>query len=185
MEAQGYAVDKSYLEQDNESAIMLEKNGRSSASAKSRHIDIRYFWIKDRTHANGITIRHCPTLHMLADFFTKPLQGALFKKFRNVILGYKHVDSLVLDTMSEPEERVGSEQPTDIVTGDSGVDNFVLVTKKKSMKNKRVSLRDCVATVPHEARCNVAMPRMINTGTSMRNESVSRVHSLETIQLMK
>ena len=66
--AQGYPINSSILEQDNESAMKLETNGRMSASQKSRHINIRYFWIKDRTEANQITIRHCPTLEMLADF---------------------------------------------------------------------------------------------------------------------
>jgi hypothetical protein len=46
---------------------------------KSRHIHIRHFWIKDRAKAEGIQIRHCPTLEMLGDFFTKPLQGTLFQ----------------------------------------------------------------------------------------------------------
>jgi hypothetical protein len=96
LEAQGYKNKESFLEQNNESAIKLEKNGRMSAGPKSRHINIRYFWIKDRTEAEGITVRHCPTLHMLADFFTKPLQGHLFKRFRDVILGHRHV----LDTLS-------------------------------------------------------------------------------------
>ena len=34
-----------------------------------------------------IEIHYCPTKEMLGDFFTKPLQGALFIKFRNSILG--------------------------------------------------------------------------------------------------
>jgi hypothetical protein len=49
---------------------------------------------------------------MLADYFTKPLEGALFRKFRDVILRYKHVDPLsanmldVIDVHSSSEERV-------------------------------------------------------------------------------
>jgi len=66
------------LAQDNQSAIRLEQNGRASAGQKSRHIDIRYFFIKDRVKTEGISIVHCPTDEMLADFFTKPLQGNLF-----------------------------------------------------------------------------------------------------------
>ena len=31
---------------------------------------------------------------MLADFLTKPLQGSLFRKFRDVILGYVHISTL-------------------------------------------------------------------------------------------
>ena len=75
---QGYTLEESIFEQDNESAMRLEKNGCMSAGQKSRHIDLRYFWIKNRTEANRIAIRHCPTLDMLADFFTKPLQDHLF-----------------------------------------------------------------------------------------------------------
>ena len=106
LEAQGYKVEKNFFEQDNESAIRLEKNGKASAGQKSRHINIRYFFIKDRVKSENIDIRHCPTLQMLADFFTKPLQGNLFKKFRDVILGYKHVNTLVQSTPSPVEERV-------------------------------------------------------------------------------
>jgi hypothetical protein len=114
LEGQGYDVKESLLEQDNESAIKLEKNGRMSAGQKSRHIDIRYFWIKDQVESNDIIIRHCPTLDMLADFFTKPLQGNLFRRFRDVILGYKHINSLRLDYDASAEERVGEERPDTI-----------------------------------------------------------------------
>jgi hypothetical protein len=44
---------------------------------------------------------------MLADFFTKPLQGTLFRKFRNVILGYEHVDTLTELVDTAAQERVG------------------------------------------------------------------------------
>jgi len=77
-----------------------------SAGQKSRHINIRYFWIKDQTKGMDINIRHCPTLAMLADFFTKPLSGNLFRKFRDVILGYKPVSSLRETMPHEVEERV-------------------------------------------------------------------------------
>jgi Reverse transcriptase (RNA-dependent DNA polymerase) len=107
LEAQGYKVAENYFEQDNESAIKLERNGRTSAGPKSRHVNIRYFWIKDRVRSDDITIRHCPTLEMLADFLTKPLQGHLFRKFRDVLLGRRHVDTLAVADMVPLEERVG------------------------------------------------------------------------------
>jgi hypothetical protein len=107
---QGYKLEESVLEQDNESAMKLEKNGRMSAGQKSRHIHIRYFWIKDRTENSGIVIRHCPTLEMLADFFTKPLQGNLFRRFRDVILGHSHINTLQHNTAVPLEERVGKNR---------------------------------------------------------------------------
>jgi hypothetical protein len=68
MESQGYHVSSNILEQDNKSAIKLAQNGRTSAGPKLRHIDIRYFWLKDRIKSGNITIQHCPTLQMMANF---------------------------------------------------------------------------------------------------------------------
>ena len=45
---------------------------------------------------------------MLADYFTKPLQGALFHKFRAVIMGWAHVNTLIREPSSPPKERVGN-----------------------------------------------------------------------------
>lgn len=44
LEGKDFSMIESVFEQDNESAIKLEKNGRASAGPKSRHIDIRYFF---------------------------------------------------------------------------------------------------------------------------------------------
>ena len=77
------------LYQDNESAILMENNGRISVGKGSKHIDIRYFFVTDRVKRKEIQIKHCPTTEMVADFFTKPLQGCTFHKLRNVVLGIK------------------------------------------------------------------------------------------------
>ena len=47
LKTQGYELSCNILYQDNQSAIILEKNGLKSAGNKSRHINIRFFWIKD------------------------------------------------------------------------------------------------------------------------------------------
>ena len=45
---------------------------------------------------------------MVADFFTKPLQGNLFRKFRDVVLGYKHITSIYdMTEQTLAQERVG------------------------------------------------------------------------------
>ena len=94
MEVQGYKLKENILYQDNESAIKLESNGRMSAGQKSRHINIRHFFITDRVKAGEVTVKYCPTEAMLADFFTKPLQGGLFHRFRDVIMGWKPISTL-------------------------------------------------------------------------------------------
>lgn len=74
---------------------------------QSRHIAIRYFFIKDKHDKGEITINHCPTSIMLADYHSKPLQGKLFRDFRAVIMGYKTVDWLI-NRVPSIKERVGS-----------------------------------------------------------------------------
>jgi len=75
---QGYEFIENIFYQENQSAIQLEKNGRASCGQKSQHIDICYFFMQDRFESEGISVVYCPTDEMLADFFTKPLQGSLF-----------------------------------------------------------------------------------------------------------
>ena len=78
---------------------------------------------------------------MLADFFTKPLQGALFRKFRDVILGHKHTNTLMPTPAPSVEERVENQRPSGHETGQQGTtstsentgtdEEWQLVTKKK------------------------------------------------------
>jgi len=108
---QGYEIRENTFYQDNQSAMKLEKNGRASCGQKSRHIDIRYFFMKDRIETEGIEIMYCPTEQMLADFFTKPLQGSLFERFRKVLMGHAHIDTLSSLSLLPAEERVeGSDK---------------------------------------------------------------------------
>jgi hypothetical protein len=51
-------------------------------------------------------ICHCPTALKVGDFFTKPLQGALFRKVRDMIMGQKHMDALATAPPMQIEERV-------------------------------------------------------------------------------
>jgi hypothetical protein len=105
MEAQGYGVS-TILNQDNQSTIKLSENGKASSGKGTRHINIRYFFITDRIARKDVAIQYCPTKEMVADYFTKPLQGALFYKFRDQIMGVVPMDTImgdhrsVLDTKS-------------------------------------------------------------------------------------
>ena len=88
MEAQGYEVKKNILYQDNKSAILLETNGKKSSSKRTRAINIRYFFMTDQVQKGNVMIKYCPTAEMTGDYMTKPLQGKLFEKFCNQIMGY-------------------------------------------------------------------------------------------------
>ena len=87
MEAQGYPIEKNILYQDNQSAILLETNGRSSAGKRSRAINIRYYFVTDQVELGNVQVEYMPTDDMWGDYMTKPLQGEKFRKFRALILG--------------------------------------------------------------------------------------------------
>jgi hypothetical protein len=90
--AQGYHVSDNTVYQDSQSAIKLAKNGKRSSGKRTRHINIRYFFVTDPIAAKELNVEYCPTLDMIADYFTKPLQGSQFHRFRNLILGIEEID---------------------------------------------------------------------------------------------
>lgn len=106
--------------QDNSSAEKIEKNGWKSVGSRSRHINIKTFFVTDRHKSGDIRIEHCPTTEMVADYFTKPLQGSLFRAMRNVIMGYAPYTSLKRykkeADVVESEERVGNMPELQTVT---------------------------------------------------------------------
>ena len=97
LEAQDYGVLENIVYQDNKSAMLLEKNGKSSSGKRTKHINMRYFFVTDRIAKGDMSIAWCPTGDMTADYFTKPNQGALFKLFRDLIMG----------VMTQPDPGVG------------------------------------------------------------------------------
>jgi hypothetical protein len=90
--AQGYGVTQNLLLQDNKSSMLLEKNGRASSGKRTRHINIRYYFITDRVNMKEIEIEWCPTKEMVADYKTKPLQGSHFRRLRDLIMGMTKVE---------------------------------------------------------------------------------------------
>ena len=108
LKEQGYNLKSNVLYQDNQSAIKMEINGRNSCTGNSRHIDIRYFFVKDQIDKGYLTVKYYSTDQMLADFFTKSLQGADFIKFRNEIMGHT---SITLPTDSSREIKEHIEDP--------------------------------------------------------------------------
>ena len=87
IESQGYHVADNVLYQDNQSAMLLEKNGKMSSSKRTRHLDIRFFFVTDNVQKKNVRIEYCPTDDMVGDFYTKPLQGSKFVRFKNFSLG--------------------------------------------------------------------------------------------------
>ncbi len=87
MQEQGSNMDALFLYQDNISAILLKTNGRASSSKCTKHIKVKYYFIKDKVGQEEITIKHCPTDQMWTDVNTKPKQVFVFRVFRGHVMG--------------------------------------------------------------------------------------------------
>jgi hypothetical protein len=113
LQEQGYDMEPSLLYQDNMSAILLETNGKASSSKRTKHIKVKYFYIKDKIDQDEIVVEHCPTDQMWTDINTKPKQGAVFREFRGQVMGIlgDYVDSVFEHSiyLRPPDSPVGYE----------------------------------------------------------------------------
>ena len=66
--------------------MKLEMNGKFSSSKRTRHFNIKYFFINDLISRGEVSIEYFPTSAMIADFMTKPLTGQKFKVMRKEIM---------------------------------------------------------------------------------------------------
>jgi len=86
-----FMMDKGFdletlIKEDNRKTILFMKNGKLSSGKWTKHIDVRYFYVKDLIDCDIINLKHCVTDDMIADFLTKPLQGKRFMKLRDIML---------------------------------------------------------------------------------------------------
>lgn len=63
---------------DNQSAIKLVKN--PVFHKRTKHIDIRYHFIREKTESKEIKVEYVPSENQLVDIFTKPIPKDHFKK---------------------------------------------------------------------------------------------------------
>jgi hypothetical protein len=77
----GYKLSKVPLLCDNESAIRMADN--PVERSRTKHIDIRYHFLRDHQQKGDIEIAYVNTQNQLADIFTKPLDEKTFSKLRN------------------------------------------------------------------------------------------------------
>ncbi len=68
--------------QPNMNAILLETKGRASSSKHTKHVKLKYIFVKDKIDQGEITVEYCPTDQMWTDIDIKPKQGLAFDEFR-------------------------------------------------------------------------------------------------------
>jgi len=81
----GYKIPTSIVYQDNQSTIFLAEKGKCN-HGKSRFFPVKYFFVKQHVEAGDIKLVYLPTEEMIADFLTKPIQGAQHNKIRDKLV---------------------------------------------------------------------------------------------------
>ena len=73
------------IREDNTACIAFSKN--SGDYKKSKHIDVRYHFVRERVAAGEVTLEYIATADQLADILTKPLDFPSFSSLRERIIG--------------------------------------------------------------------------------------------------
>ena len=68
---------------DNNSTIKLSKNPVNHG--RSKHIDVRYYFLRDLNNEGTVELQYCRSEDQLADIFTKPLKSLPFQKLRRLM----------------------------------------------------------------------------------------------------
>jgi hypothetical protein len=113
LQAQGLKVTDNIMYQDNQSAMLLEHNGRSSSGRRTQHIDIHYYFVTDRIKRGDLRVEYCNTDDMIGDF-TKPVQGSKFRKFQTIVLNLPSKDKSI-NQSTAMQECVGKHSYADVV----------------------------------------------------------------------
>jgi hypothetical protein len=84
-------VGPTRLFEDNQGCIAMTRN--PVGHKRTKHVDIRYHFIREKVEQGQIILQYCPTAEMIADIFTKPLAGEKFSYLRDK-LGVRRVGVL-------------------------------------------------------------------------------------------
>ena len=79
----GISQPSMIIKEDNQAAIELTKNTRNHS--RTKHIDIRFHFLKDLVLKKSLKVIYCPTAEMIADIFTKPLSTSTFTVLRTLL----------------------------------------------------------------------------------------------------
>jgi hypothetical protein len=73
-------MDSTSIHCDNQSCLKLSEN--HVFHDKSKHIEIKYHYIRDMVQRKVVHVQYLPTHEQIVNIFTKPLARAKFEYFR-------------------------------------------------------------------------------------------------------
>ena len=78
------------IKEDDQGAIALARN--PIVHSRTKHIDIRFYFIRKAQEGGIINIVSCPISEMVADLLTKPIPCGQFEKLRT-LMGMKNLST--------------------------------------------------------------------------------------------
>ena len=93
LDSLGYQVTKTPLYGDNQGSLALAKN--PSDHQKSKHIEVRYFFVRQKVDEGRVQVMYVKTTDQLADVLTKALDAKQHERLSLIIMG--HTESARLD----------------------------------------------------------------------------------------
>jgi hypothetical protein len=75
-----HELDPTTIHYDNHSCVKISEN--PMFQEKSKHIEIKYHYIRDMVQINIVHVQYLSTHEQIADIFTKPLAKKIFEYFR-------------------------------------------------------------------------------------------------------
>jgi hypothetical protein len=150
IESQGYEVKCMGLHRDNTSTQLLIKNEWFLSGKKTKQIQVKFFFIKDRINDGEMTVVNCPTEGMWADILTKPLQGKAFRVMRSKLMNCEEDYFENEETEKEQAKakkavgrvsRPGSTQPLQECFGRSAMSRGLTATDRQMVGESRIVRR--------------------------------------------
>ena len=77
-------TDPITLYQDNKSTLYVCTE--QSPYIRAKHINTRYYWVRDKVEDKTIQMKYTPSEFMIADAFTKPIVGSRFKYLKSIFM---------------------------------------------------------------------------------------------------
>jgi hypothetical protein len=92
LEELGYPqVSATKIFEDNQGCIALARN--PVLHKRTKHIEIRYHFIRERIESKQVQLEYVPTQRQLADIMTKALPKPQFETLRSMVMGYAQTRS--------------------------------------------------------------------------------------------
>ena len=86
IKCQGFKINLNIIYQDNTSTLKLMNNRKLSSGKRTRYLNIQLFYITDLIERNECYSKYYSTEDIIADYMSKPLIGAQYKRLRKQIL---------------------------------------------------------------------------------------------------